>query len=333
MDVKLTETEAAFDLPEWKTLLLEDPRRHIFSTPEWARVWWEAFGEGKRLATLTFLDPHPVAITSLMFDTTEEGKRIRFLGGDDLTDYLGPIIAGDIHIPAVADALVGFITDELPGWDYFDAKCLPVPFRFAEWLAEAAHRRQVEFHISQDELSAVIALPSSYEEYVEALPGKKRHELRRKTRRFQAQAPGADLWRADDSDIERSLARFIEMHRASEGDKGAFMTPKRQRFFERVVEEFEPLGWLSLDFLEYQGREIAATFSFDFGGVFYLYNSAYLLDLRPLSPGLIMVTRLIERAIEQKLTRFDFLRGRERYKFDLGGQALPLHSVRIVRPT
>jgi CelD/BcsL family acetyltransferase involved in cellulose biosynthesis len=41
---------------------------------------------------------------------------------------------------------------------------------------------------------------------------------------------------------------------------------------------------------------------------------------------------LIRRCIEQGMQRFDFLRGTERYKFDLGAERLPLHAVKITRP-
>jgi CelD/BcsL family acetyltransferase involved in cellulose biosynthesis len=46
----------------------------------------------------------------------------------------------------------------------------------------------------------------------------------------------------------------------------------------------------------------------------------------------MIVVALIRRCLEQGLARFDFLRGTERYKFDLGAERLPLHAVTITRP-
>ncbi|MEO7803864.1 MAG: hypothetical protein ABIS18_05530, partial [Actinomycetota bacterium] len=219
MDVELNETSEALSLPEWAELGGHDSRRHIFATPQWNRLWWDAFGPGKDLIVLTFRDPHPVGLAALMIDETEQGRRMRFLGGDDLTDYLGPIVAGDVHLPAVADALLGFLVD-YPKWDYFDAKCLPVPFGFAEWLVESADRRGMEFTIDQDDLSLVLGLPTSVEAYFLSLPQKKRHELKRKLRRFDAAVPDAVLRRANADTLEADLATFEAMHRISEGDKG-----------------------------------------------------------------------------------------------------------------
>lgn len=329
MDVERFETPEAFDLPQWRDVLAADPTRHVFSTPEWHRVWWEEFGAGKKLFVLTFLDPHPVGLAALTLDDTEAGGGLRFLGGDDLTDYMGPLSAGPAHLPAIADALVRYVLEEIDGWSVFDARCLPVPFGFAEWLAEAADRHRVRFEIDQHEMTAVLALPDSFDTYLEGLDAKDRHEVRRKLRRLDRELSGADVSTADASSLEADLKSFIDLHRGSEGLKGKFMAPERQTFFARIARAFQPLGWLSLNFLEANGRRAASTFGYDFEGTYSLYNSAYEREFRPLSPGLVLVVRLIERCIARGIRRFDFLRGEERYKFQLGAQALPLHAVRL----
>lgn len=331
VDIKLSQTPDAFDLPEWRELHDGDPNRSIFSMPEWNRVWWEEFGNGKDLFVLTFCDPEPVGIAALMLDMTSEGGRVRFVGGDDLTDYLGPLSSGEEHLPAIADSLVEFIKEEIGGWGYFEAHSMPVPFGFAEWLVEAADRHDLGFTLRQDEVTAVLPLPDSFDKYLEWLSQKKRHELRRKMRRFERDAPGATMRTADANTLSADLLTFIEMHRGSEGRKGRFFGPSRATFFARVAETFFPMGLLSLEFLELDGRAIASTFAFPFEKTFFLYNSAFDRELGSLSPGLILVTRLIEHQIDLGIERLDFLRGRERYKFDLGAEPLPLHSVRLTR--
>jgi CelD/BcsL family acetyltransferase involved in cellulose biosynthesis len=329
----LTQSPDAFDLPEWGALIAADHHRHIVSLPEWNRAWWEEFGGGKKLFVLTFLDPEPVGLAPLTLDVTERGSRLRFLGGDDLTDYLGPLVSSHDYDSKIADALVQYLSEDLRGWDYFDAKCLPVPFHFAEWLVEAADRHGFDFRMDQDEVTAVVDLPDSYDAYLAALSRRRRHELKRKSRRFEEAAPQSRITRASDENINADVITFVEMHRFSGGLKGKFMKPERATFFTRVAQAFHPKGWLSMDFLEIDGRRIAGTFGFTFEGVFYLYNSAYDPELKRLSPGLILVSRLIERSIEEGFARFDLLKGRERYKFDLGAKALPLHSVEIRAPS
>lgn len=329
VDVKLTDTPASFELLEWKDLVAKDPNRHVFSTPDWHRLWWGEFGLDKKLFVLTFLDPHPVGITALMLDKPQEGGRLRFVGGDDLTDYLGPVSAGVEYLPSIADALINYLRDEIPDWSVFEAKCLPVPFGFAEWLVEAADRLGLQFDIEQDDVTAVLPLPDSFDDYLDQLSRKERHELRRKTRRFEESFPTSTVTTATPATLMIDIATFLGMHRGSEGMKGKFMGPHRAIFFSRVAEAFQPTGMLSLDFMSSSGDTIASTFSLIYGDTFYLYNSAYEPSFRRTSPGLVLASRLIERCIALGFRRFDFLRGAERYKFDLGAQALPLHSVRL----
>jgi CelD/BcsL family acetyltransferase involved in cellulose biosynthesis len=331
VDIRLSQSPDAFDLPEWRELHKVDPNHTIFSTPEWNRVWWEEFGNGKDLFVLTFLDPAPVGIAALMLDITDIGGRVRFVGGDDLTDYLGPVTAGEEHLAPIADALVRFIKEEIGGWGYFEARSMPVPFGFAERLIEAADRQGLGFFLIQDEVTAVLQLPDSFDAYLESLPQKKRHELRRKLRRFEREAPEASIRSSNAETLSADVEKFVEMHRGSEGRKGRFFGPERSTFFARVAETFYALDLLSLDFLEVDGERIASTFSFLFEDTLCLYNSAFQRDKGNLAPGMVLASRLIARAIDLGMKRFDFLRGGERYKFDLGAEPLPLHSVRLTK--
>jgi CelD/BcsL family acetyltransferase involved in cellulose biosynthesis len=331
--VKQEQVPGIFGSPLWRELLAADPNRHIFATPEWNRLWWEHFGEGQRALVLSFHDPDPVGLAAFSIDETPQGRRLRFMGGDDLTDYQGPLISQERHRRGVAETLLTYLRDELDDWDYLEAKCLPVPFGFSEWLVEAADRLGMQFELELHELTAVLALPDSWEEYLARLGKKKRHELERKVRRFEREAPGASLRTTDAETLAADLEWFVELHRTSEGAKGEFFAPRRVDFFKEVARVLLPLGILSLDNLELEGSLVAATYSFRYEGVLYLYNSAYDLNLKSISPGLILVARLIQRSIEESLRRFDFLRGRERYKYDLGAEALPLHFVVIRRVT
>ena len=50
-------------------------------------------------------------------------------------------------------------------------------------------------------------------------------------------------------------------------------------------------------------------------------------ELRTLSPGNVMLSHLIERAINQGMSVFDFLKGDATYKFRLGARERPLYRV------
>jgi CelD/BcsL family acetyltransferase involved in cellulose biosynthesis len=329
LDVRVDCDEACFELPQWRELLTRDPNRHVFATPEWNRVWWDEFREGKDLFLLTMTHDDDVVAIVPLYRKHEEGRKIlRFLGGIDLTDYLGPVCSEEDR-DDVADALLQWLSTTVVEWDEFDAHNMPVPSGFAEFLVDRADRRGLRFSMEQEETSAVLLLPDDWDKYLEMLRAKERHEIKRKRRRIEREHPDARVRRTTDETLEADLATFVGMHRGAEGMKGHFMRPEIATFFDRLAKAFAPLGWLRMDFLEVGERAIASTFGFEVDGRFYLYNSAYEPELGRLSPGFVLVSELVKDAIGSGLSVFDFLRGPERYKYQLGAQAVPLNNVRI----
>lgn len=332
LDVRVDCDEGCFQLPEWRTLLAADPNAHIFTTPEWNRAWWEEFKEGKDLFLLTMRRGEDVvAVVPLYRKVVEDRRILRFIGGIDLTDYLGPICSLEDR-DEVARALVDWLATTDITWDELDAHNMPVPFGFAEFLVDWADQKGFDFTLDQEETSAVLVLADDWDAYLASLDSKNRHELKRKRRRLGRDHPDARFRTSTSDSLNEDLRTFIEMHRGAEGHKGHFMRPEIASFFERLVGEFEPRGWLQLDFLEIGERAVASTFAFRLGHTFYLYNSAYEPDASRLSPGLVLVSELVKRFIEDdQIQVFDFLRGPERYKYQLGSEAVPLNNVRVLK--
>ena len=65
-----------------------------------------------------------------------------------------------------------------------------------------------------------LVLPETYDKYLIELPRKKRHELKRKKSRFESLHPNAVLKESKSDDV---FDIFVELHKTSEGEKGAFM--------------------------------------------------------------------------------------------------------------
>ena len=331
LSVRIDCDENCFDLPRWRDLCARDPNRHIFMTPEWNRLWWEEFGSGKDLFMLTMLRREDVvAIVPLYRKPEGDRKILRFVGGIDLTDYLGPICS-EKDRDEVAATLAEWLDSTDVEWDEFDAHNMPVPLGFAEFLVDHVDRKGFSFALEQEETSAILLLPKDWDEYLRRLRSKERHELKRKRRRLEREYPDAAVRNATEETLETDLKYFVEMHRGAEGHKGHFMRPEIATFFERIAYSFMPRGWLRLDLLEIGNRPIASTFGFEVEDVFYLYNSAYEPDAARLSPGLTLVSELVKRAINSGVQKFDFLRGPERYKYQLGSEPVPLNNVRVSR--
>ena len=90
-------------------------------------------------------------------------------------------------------------------------------------------------------------------------------------------------------------------------------------FFREVAEGFLASGRLRLAFLSTRGTDVASVFQFRTDDALLLYNSGYDPVHRAANPGLVLIARSIGQAVDEGCAEYDFLRGKERYKYDLGG--------------
>jgi CelD/BcsL family acetyltransferase involved in cellulose biosynthesis len=176
--------------------------------------------------------------------------------------------------------------------------------------------------ISKQDQVVNLMLPESYEKYLAVLPRKKRHELKRKKVRFQEKYPQAVLRESKDSEI---FETFIKLHKTSDGDKGNFMNDEVAAFFSSLL---AMKGW-KIYYLEVDSAIAACCFVYEDEVGSYLYNSSKNNTFNEVNPGIIIIDKIIEQLISKEFTFFDFLKGTERYKFDLGGISTQLYDIEI----
>jgi CelD/BcsL family acetyltransferase involved in cellulose biosynthesis len=176
--------------------------------------------------------------------------------------------------------------------------------------------------ISKQDQVVNLMLPESYEKYLAVLPRKKRHELKRKKVRFQEKYPQAVLRESKDSEI---FETFIKLHKTSDGDKGNFMNDEVIAFFSSLLTMD---GW-KIYYLEVDNAIAACCFVYEDEVGSYLYNSSKNNTFNEVNPGIIIIDKIIEQLISKEFTFFDFLKGTERYKFDLGGISTQLYDIEI----
>jgi CelD/BcsL family acetyltransferase involved in cellulose biosynthesis len=170
----------------------------------------------------------------------------------------------------------------------------------------------------QHAVAARLLLPDAHDVYLAGIGKKERHEIRRKQRRFYDEHGPPRL--TTTRGAGEGFDQFVKMHRDSGGNKGRFMTAKMESWFATLAGQD---GW-QIDLLGGEaGDPVAATFAWTDGEGFYLYNSAYDREAAG-SPGMVLLSLLIERAIEESYRVFDFLKGDESYKFRLGATRRPL---------
>jgi CelD/BcsL family acetyltransferase involved in cellulose biosynthesis len=259
------------------------------------------------------------------------GETLAFLGGTEVTDYMGPV-ARETDRAGVAKELLGALVRE-EGWARADLRGLPADSPWTPLLADAARSQGLRVEVIDDDngVAPFLPLPSSWDDYLGSLPSKLRHEIRRKARRLEAEAGPYRIARSTPSTLREDLDLFVELHRSSEGPKGVFMRPGMEIFFRRLGEEFLDAGVFRLNLLEVGERRVAGTIGFAYGGLAYLYNSAFDHAWGALSPGMVLVAEDIREAIDEGRSGFDLLRGDYGYKYRFGAERRPVKRLLVER--
>jgi CelD/BcsL family acetyltransferase involved in cellulose biosynthesis len=313
MRVELTDDPTAFRTRDWTTLVEADPAGTLFHTPAYLKLWWEEFGTGSLL--LAFAQEGGVTVGACAFESI--GGSLRFLGGFDVTDYMGPVARRDIE-REVAGALIEAL-HALP-WSDADLRGIPTGSPWMSALRDAATTRGIAAEEALDGVAPLIELAGSFDAYVAGLPSKLRHEMGRKERRLAEEAGDYRIVLSTPDTVREDLDRFMELHRSSPGPKGRFMHAGMEIFFRRLGEAFLPPRRFHLAFLEVNGQKVAGAIGFAYGSTFSLYNSAFDRGFARLSPGMVLVSDLIRRSTEAGRSRFDMLKGDLEYKYRFGAE-------------
>lgn len=305
----------------WERILPTCSTNTVFVTPWWQRVWWDNFADGNELQILSVRDAdETIGIAPLM----SVGDRLTFAGDKDLFDYF------DFLVPqGNEERFYSKMFDHIAGidWRILDLPSLPKDSPTLVHLPRLARERGLLVEMEEEETTPVAYLPGSWEEYLASLRKKDRHELRRKLRRLEA----ADSPRQYDCYSLSCMQDFFRLLRLSRRDKEEFLTPERERFFSEIAQELSDRDQFKLYFLEVDGERVAGCICFDYGDSYLLYNSGYDPGYSRLSVGLLNKALSLQTAIEEGRRSFNFLKGNERYKYDLGGKDEPLYNLTIRR--
>jgi CelD/BcsL family acetyltransferase involved in cellulose biosynthesis len=328
----------------WDALATRDPHATVFQRARWLRRWEDVLAGPRAMRTRTF--HRGDALVGVLVETREllrlpsgPGELIRLAGGDEVTDYLGPLCASSDR-EEVADAYVASLAADR-GWDEVVLGGLAADTGWPDLLTAAAARHGlVVTESAVEDVCPVVDLTGGIDGYYARLPGRLRHELVRKARKLARDAGDYSVHAYAPDETTQGVEDFLAQVRAGDDEKAAFFRrPEMERWFRTLAEEYGPDGTLRVHRLDVGAIRAAMTVSLVDAQAEHpdarrwgLYNSSFDPTLVALAPGMVLVHDLIERAAEEGCTTFDLLRGDEPYKYRFGAVDRELRTFTLVRP-
>jgi CelD/BcsL family acetyltransferase involved in cellulose biosynthesis len=289
---------------------------NVFSTWEWASLWWRHYGEGRRLAVFAADagDGRIVAIVPLYEWAARPVRVGRFLGHGP-ADQLGLVCAPPDRAAGVASFKRAI---RLAGFDLALAEVLPGDVDWSELLGS---------RLLMSEASPVLSLDRGWSEILAARSANFRQQVHRRERRLRERYSLRFRLASDVERLDEDFSRFVTLHLERWGGSSAFVR------WERFLREFTWVaferGWLRLWFLELDGVTVGAWLGFRFGGVESYYQAGRSPAYGDDSVGFVLLVHSVREAAADGMREYRFLRGGEAFKgrFADGDARVETHAL------
>jgi CelD/BcsL family acetyltransferase involved in cellulose biosynthesis len=286
--------------PLWTKLA--ERSRSLFSTWEWASVWWRHYGRDRPLRLVVVRrGAEPVGVLPLYRWRGAPLEVLRLIGHGP-ADELGPI--GD---PDDGVLLARALRRCLPrlGADLLLAEQLP---RQQDWGALLGACR-----LASEPSPLVRFGPGGWEAFLHRRSANFREQVRRRARKLAREH--RVVYRLSDGsrNLDRDLDTLFRLHGARwSGAATNFLADEAfHRAFAHTAAE---QGWLRLWFLTVDGQDVAALSGFRFAGTESYYQAGRDPAWNHHRVGFVLLAHAIRQAAQDGVREYRLLRGGEDYK-------------------
>lgn len=312
---------------DWNNLLTDSDTATVFQTPGYLSAWCDSFIADKNEIFLVgvYTEEKLIGVAPLR----KIGDKLTFLGtdrigekGDLVTDF-GDLVAVSGREKEVWESVVGELHSQ--GMKEVELDYLREFSLSYKILSGLGFQSSQMLDNGVPDVSPFLELPKTYEEYLAGLSRKNRHELKRKQRRLEEM--GFKIVRSENP--SEDILEFIRLHRESTPEKEKFMSDQMAKFFVDMIKNLSADNCVDMEFMEVNGVKVSATLSFLCHNQYWLYNSGFDRNFEFQAVGLLLKAYTIKIALDLGCARYSFLRGNERYKYDLGARDERLYKIII----
>ena len=238
------------------------------------------------------------------------------LAGNGVSDYLDALVRPGAE-PCAVEAIRFFMAQSRSGWGAADFRDLDpqASLCLLPWPGATSDATL------REEGCPRLAFPSQHVEDALALASRKiRRDLERTERRLAGEGR-LEIFVSSHDTLAADYEQLVSLHTArwqAAGGSGIFSTDHHRRFFQAAFAGLARAGILRLFVVRLNGEPIAATCGFLHRRHYCHFIAGYDPRWSPLSLGSYVVYVALQAAVSEGAGCFDFLRGKEAYKYRWG---------------
>ena len=304
IDVEVADSIAQL-AEDWEALA---ERLHAgpFVSPDWVAAHWSCFGSGRLAIVAVRRDRRLGAVLPI----ARRGKTARSVTNAQTPQF--GVLAEDDELTAHAVAALAAHGVSRLELSYLDRED---PLAGAVRRHAAAHGHLLVERVMLR--SPYIELDGTLAEYRARRKSSFKADLRRRNRRLGEQGEVRLDVRDGSRDLARLLAEGWELEGSEWKDRlgtAVVARTETRRFYAEIARRAAARGRLRLFFLRIDEAPIAFIFALEQGGVMYLLKGGFDPARGRMSPGQLLLERVIEQAFTSGLDRIELLGGDEAYK-------------------
>jgi len=304
---------------DWRLLCDDSGDEEVFYRPEWAQAYLKAFDQKADLILISawsadklrgvlplvrrrsVMSGLPVVQLTLPANVHSLRASLTVCPGEE----------GEIALRALWQAV-----KELPRWDVIDvanavegnALDRLVALARKDGCPTARKRTSQTLYLPINASASSTSDKSAQPPWLAGTRPKFRSHLRRAKRQLEEQGT-LELKHYSAADPV-ALEKFYELEASGwKGEEGTAIKcdPRTRRFYDAIAQAAARDGYLSLDFLELNGKPIAGHFGFNLRGRYFLAKAGYDEAFRRHGPGQLLANEILNQTPERGLREFDFV--------------------------
>jgi CelD/BcsL family acetyltransferase involved in cellulose biosynthesis len=314
---------------EWRKLA--ERCGNVFLTPEWFRCWFDHYG-AKSAPFVPILRGTAGKVRGLFpLALARSGHpRVCRIPGADLGDHFHPL--SDPGEESEVGAAVGEALASAPEpWSILALHHVDLQRGWLPALAAGTGLRLRARERNPDTMPRIdLSVHENWDAYLAALSSKLRYQIRKSTRRL-ADRHSVQVRRTETAEEVRSdMSTFFDLH-ARRYPTSALGDEQARAFHLSFAAAALERGWLRLWSLAIDDVPAATFYGWRVGPRYLVYNQGFDPHWAKSSPGLVLLSAVLQSAFEEGASEFDFLRGDEPYKYRFADDERTISDVTLAR--
>ena len=350
MQIEIVTSNSGFDSlrDSWEALTGTASNYRIFNSFDCNRLWWDHHQHLGDLSIFVAIEKQQVLGVAPLYRHTS--RRFGFLSLDTLSfigrgasttpDDLDFIVDPD-HGDTVREALLTAIFSDTT-IKRLHLRDLPVNSKtlsaLDSFLSINMDRHVVRKGPVQTRLYQ--QLPDSWQDYLSSQSRNFRKQFKRRNNRLQRTGKAGFTLCHTPDEINQTFDALIKLHHARWDSKSAadnsagsesFDEDSYLSFHREFAQTLGRKGQLWMQRFELDKELVGVEYAFSHNRCLYLFQTGFLPQYSQLAPGHIMMSRLIESAIQAGILEIDLLKGDYPYKQSYAGDTRDSQDIEILR--